>query len=61
MHDLSEPAKKLIDASAWIFAGVAAVSLSQTALVITILAGLASFILAAIRIYDRVVHGRGGE
>lgn len=58
-HDLSEPSKRIFDLGAWLFAGVAAVSLSQTALIVTILAGLASFILAAIRIADRIRYGRG--
>lgn len=61
VHDLSEPTKKLIDFGAWAFAGIAAVSLAQTALIVTILAGLASFILAALRIHDRLKYGRGGE
>lgn len=61
IHDLSESSKRLIDLIAWVFAGVAALSLAQTALIVTIAAGLASFILAAVRIYDRFRYGRGGE
>jgi hypothetical protein len=49
-----------IERLAYLFAGVAAVSLSQAALLVTLLAGLASLILASIRIHDRLKYGRGG-
>jgi MFS superfamily sulfate permease-like transporter len=61
MHDLSEHGKRFIDIGAWLFAGVAAVSLAQTALIITILAGLVSIALGAIRLHDRIKYGRGEE
>jgi hypothetical protein len=59
-HELSEGARKLVEVGAYLFAGVAAVSLSQAALLVTISAGLLSAILAGIRIHDRIRYGRGG-
>lgn len=58
MRDLSDDTKQLIDLGAWGFAVLAGISLAQTALVVTILAAFASFVLAAIRIYDRIRFGR---
>jgi hypothetical protein len=58
MHELNDHTRHLLDAGTWILAGVAAFSLAQAALVITMLAGIASFILASIRIYDRIRFGR---
>lgn len=47
-----------LDGLAFLFAGVSAVSfLSELALVITILAGLASISLAALRWHDRIKFG----
>ena len=46
---------------AYLFAGVALVSLQQTAFVVTILAGLVSLILGAIKLHDRIRFGRGKE
>jgi hypothetical protein len=42
---------------AWVFAGIAGISLAQAALIATVLAGTASFILALISIYDRLKYG----
>lgn len=56
---LSEAVKQWLDMLAYLFAGVAVVSLANAALVVTILAGAASFVLAAIRIHDRLRYGRG--
>lgn len=49
--------KNLIDATAAALALIAGISLSQTALVVSILAGLASLILFAIRLHDRIRYG----
>ena len=59
MHDLSEPAKKLIDIITFLCAGVAVVSLSQVAVVLTIISTVIAIILGGIRIHDRVKYGRG--
>ena len=61
LHHLSDDAARWIDRLAFLFAGVSAVSLSQTALFISIIAGLFSAILAAIRIHDRLKYGRAGK
>ena len=60
-HELSETARKALEGGAYLFAGVAAVSLSQAALIVTLLAGLLSAILAGIRIHDRLRYGRGAS
>jgi hypothetical protein len=49
--------KNLIDGAAAGFALVAGISLSQTALVVSILAGMASLILFGIRLHDRLRYG----
>jgi hypothetical protein len=43
---------------AYLFAGVAVVSLQQAAFAVTIVAGLISAILGAIKLHDRVRYGR---
>jgi hypothetical protein len=60
MHDLSERTKHLIDFGTFAFAGAAAVTLNQVAVGVTIVAGVVSIILGAIRIYDRMKFGRPG-
>jgi hypothetical protein len=47
----------------WLFAGVAAVSLAQAAIVMSIMAAAVSVILGGIRIHDRIKYGpaRGRE
>lgn len=57
IHEQSQWIERL----AYLFAGVAAVSLSQAALLVTLVAGLLSAILAGIRIHDRIKYGRIGE
>jgi hypothetical protein len=57
MHEMGDSARKLIDFGSFSLAGVAVISLSQAALIVTILAGLASLILAGIRVYDRIKFG----
>lgn len=54
---------RLLDAGAWLLAGVSLVSLANLALFATALAGFGSFILVLIRVYDRVKYGpaRGRE
>lgn len=54
---------KLVENLAWVFAGVAAVSLAQAAVVMSLLAASVSVILGAIRIHDRLKYGpaRGRE
>lgn len=57
LHELSEPAKKLIDYVSFSLAGVAAFSLANAALYMTFAAGAASFVLACLRIHDRIKYG----
>lgn len=60
-HFLSEH-ERLVDVATFLLAGVAVTTLlSEIAVVITILAGLASLTLALIRIHDRVKYGRASE
>ena len=44
---------------AYLFAGVAVVSLAQAALWVTLLAGLLSIILGAVKLHDRLRYGPG--
>jgi hypothetical protein len=43
---------------AYLFAGVAVVSLQQAAFAVTIIAGLISAVLGAIKLHDRLKYGR---
>jgi hypothetical protein len=52
LHELSEPAKKLIDYTTFSLAGVAAFSLANAALAMSFAAAGASFVLACLRIFD---------
>ena len=52
-HENSHWAERL----AYLFAGVAAVSLSQAAYVLTITATLLSIILAGFKLHDRIKYG----
>jgi uncharacterized membrane protein len=54
---------KLVENLVWLFAGVAAVSLAQAAIVMSIMAAAVSVILGGIRIHDRIKYGpaRGRE
>jgi hypothetical protein len=59
-HHLSDTAKHWVDGLAFLFAGVTVASfLTQLAVVVTILAGLASLSLAALRWHDRIKYGPG--
>ena len=60
MHDFLNAHRGLIDLTTISLAGVAAVSLAQLALVVTIIAGLASISLAALRWHDRIKYGPKG-
>jgi hypothetical protein len=46
---------------AYLFAGVAVVSLQQAAFAMTIVAGLISAILGAIKLHDRIRYGRAAK
>jgi hypothetical protein len=59
-HFLSEH-KGIADALTYLCAGVAVVSLTQAALLVTITAGLISIILGGIRLHDRLKYGPGGK
>ena len=55
---LHESAHQWAERGAYLFAGVAVVSLSQAALIVTIIAGLISITLGAIKLHDRLRYGR---
>ena len=59
-HDLNEHTKRVLD-FAGALSAVAAISLSQVALLVSIVAGLLSIAWYGIRIYDRFRTGRAGE
>jgi hypothetical protein len=46
---------------AYLFAGVAVVSLQQAAFVVTICAGLISAVLGLIKLHDRIRYGRAAK
>lgn len=46
---------------AYLFAGVAVVSLQQAAFAVTIIAGLISAVLGAIKLHDRLKYGRAAK
>lgn len=50
-----------MERAAYVFAGVAAISLSQAAFTLTIIATLLSIVLAALKIHDRVRYGPSGR
>jgi hypothetical protein len=62
MHELSEQTKRLIDFAAFGLTGLAgavqAISLSDVALVVTIIAGVLSSAWTGVRLYDRARNGR---
>lgn len=60
LHELNEPTKRALDLTA--AAGAAtAITLSQAALVVSIIAGLLSITWYGVRLYDRFKYGRGGD
>ena len=52
--------RNVLDWAAWGFAGLAAISLSQAALTLTIIATGISIILGLIRVHDRIKYGPRG-
>lgn len=56
MHDHAQWAERF----AYLFAGVAAVSLSQAAYALTIIATVLSIILAGFKLHDRIKYGPAG-
>lgn len=58
---LHDAAHTWAERGAYLFAGVAVVSLSQAALIVTLLAGLISITLGAIKLHDRLRYGRGSD
>ena len=55
--------RHLLDWAVWLCAGVALISLSQLAFVLTCIATLLSIVLGCVRLHDRVKYGpaRGRE
>jgi hypothetical protein len=60
VHDLSEPTKRFLDWAAAAGA-VTAITLSQVALMVSIIAGLLSAAWMCQRFYDRHFLGRGSD
>lgn len=60
VHEWSEQSKRLFDVAGAVSA-VAAISLSQVALMVSIVAGLLSITWYGIRIFDRLKNGASGE
>jgi hypothetical protein len=50
-----------LDAATWISAGIAVVSLSQAALILTVIATIISITLGLIRLHDRLAYGPRGR
>ena len=57
IHHVSENVSHWAERGAYLFAGVAVVSLSQTAFVLTIVATIISIILGGIKLHDRIRYG----
>jgi hypothetical protein len=60
LHELSEPSKRFLDLTAAAGA-VTAITLSQAALVVSIIAGLLSIAWYSIRIFDRLKGGSSSD
>jgi hypothetical protein len=60
LHELSEPTKRFFDATA-LAGAVAAISLSQVAIIVSIVAGLLSAAWMVQRFYDRHFLGRRSD
>ena len=60
VHELSDHTKRALDLVGAVSA-VAAISLSQVALMVSIIAGLLSITWYGVRLYDRFRYGRGIE
>jgi len=61
MDGISSGAHQWVERGAYLFAGVAVVSLQQAAFVVTIIAGLISALLGAIKLHDRLRYGKPGD
>lgn len=62
LHDFLNQHQRVVDFLAWTLAGVTVGSLlSQIAVVVTIMAGLGSLSLVALRWHDRIKYGHGGK
>lgn len=57
-HDWSEGTRRALDLTTFAFAGVAAISLSQTALLLSCCAALVSIAVGLVRLYDRLKYGK---
>jgi hypothetical protein len=57
LQHLSENASQWAERGAYLFAGVAFVSLSQAALWATLISALVAIVLGAFRIHDRIKYG----
>ena len=57
LHHLSDHLSAWSERGAYLFAGVAVVSLSQTAFVLTIVATIISIILGGVKLHDRIRYG----
>lgn len=60
LHDLNEHTKRALDVAGAVSA-VAAISLSQVALMVSIVAGLLSIAWYGIRIFDRLKSGAAND
>ena len=57
IHHILNEHRGLTDLATFLCAGVAVVSLSQAALVLTILSTLIAIILGGVRLHDRIKYG----
>jgi hypothetical protein len=61
LHQVSEQVHPWAERGAYLFAGVAVVSLQQAAFAVTIIAGLISAVLGLIKLHDRIRYGRAAK
>jgi len=62
LHDFLSQHQRVIDLFAWLLAGVTVGSLlGQIAVIVTIMAGLGSLSLVALRWHDRLRYGPRGD
>jgi hypothetical protein len=60
VHDWGESTKRVLDTLAAVGA-ITAITLSQAALIVSIIAGLLSITWYGVRLYDRVRYGRSND
>jgi hypothetical protein len=60
-HQFLNDHRGLVDLLTFLCAGVAAISLAQLALTVSIIAGIASISLAGLRWHDRIRYGPRGK